>query len=150
MISSFLKKDGRFTAAAEDVSDVPGREIRDHIRQQKSPIDFIMKRLSSPRVLAAVLSEEAFLSGLSETEWSVVRERARTTLHPVQAEMQAKLTKALGELREGVEATQRLLLERTEMRADDDGQFRSVHEPLPRGALTGAKVAKTAMAQDVA
>jgi hypothetical protein len=39
-------------------------------------------------------------------------------------------------LREGVEATQRLLLERTEMRADDDGQFRSVREPPPRERLT--------------
>jgi hypothetical protein len=68
--------------------------------------------------------------------FNLVRERARTTLHPVQAEMQGKLTKALSELREGVEATQRLLLERTEMRADDDGQFRSIREPLPRGRLT--------------
>jgi len=118
------------------VADVPGKEIRNHIRQQKSPIDFVIKHISNPRVLAAVLSEESFLSGLSDVELSVVRERARTALHPVQADMQAKLTKALNELREGVEATQRLLLERTEMRADDDGQFRSVHEPLPRGRLT--------------
>jgi hypothetical protein len=47
------------------VADVPGKEIRAYIRQQKSPIDFVMKRVSNPRVLAAVLSEEAFLSGLS-------------------------------------------------------------------------------------
>jgi hypothetical protein len=69
------------------------------------------------------------------------------TLHPVQADMQAKLTKALSELREGVAATKRMLLERTEMREDDDGQFRSIREPSPRGALTGAKVEKKAMAQ---
>jgi hypothetical protein len=57
-------------------------------------------------------------------------------LHPEQADMQEKLRKALGELRDGLASCQRLLLERCEMRADDDGQFRSVHEPTPRGKLT--------------
>ena len=66
--------------------------------------------------------------------------------HPAQADMQTKLAKALSELREGVEATQRLLLERAEMRADDDGQFRSVREPLPRERLTVVPKAKSAEA----
>ena len=86
-------------------------------------------------------------SGLSDVEFDVVKQRARTALHPDQADMQEKLTKALGELREGVEATQRLLLERTEMRADDDGQFRSVHDPMSRGPLAASgKAAKVATA----
>lgn len=114
------------------------QELRAHIRAQKSPIDFIMKHLSNPRILAAVLTADAFLSGLSDAEFNLVRERARTTLHPVQAEMQTKYTKALGELREGLEAARRVVLERTEMRIDDDGQFRSVHEPPLRGRLTTA------------
>lgn len=83
-----------------------------------------------------MLTSDAFLSGLNDAEFNLVRERARTALHPEQAELQKKLTKALSELREGVEATQRMLLERTEMRVDDDGQFRSVHKPPPRGKLT--------------
>ena len=33
------------------------------------------------------------------------------------------------------------------MREDDEGQFRSIREPLPRGTLTEAK---SAVAQDVA
>lgn len=120
-----------------NIADVAlGQEIRQHIRSQKSPLDFVLKRLSNPRILTAVLAQEDFLSGLSDAEFNLVKQRARTTLHPVQADMQAKLTKALGELREGVAAAQRLLLERTEMRADDDGQFRSIREPLPRERMT--------------
>jgi hypothetical protein len=41
---------------------------------EKSPADFVMKRLSNPRVLAAVLSEEAFPSGLTDAELNVVRD----------------------------------------------------------------------------
>lgn len=125
-------------------ADMPGREIRNHIRQQKSPIDFVMKRLSNPRVLAAVLSEEAFLSGLTDAELNVVRDRARKTLHPQQADMRDKLAKALTELREGVEAARRVVLERCEMRVDDDGQFRSVRELPPHGKLSVMPAAKGA------
>src|SRR5450759_2119347 len=54
--------------------------------------------------------------------------------------MQQSLRKALEELREGVAATKRMLLERCEMR-EDDGQFRSVHEaPATRGANGGEGV----------
>jgi hypothetical protein len=72
------------------------------------------------------LGEEASLSGPSDIEQNVVRERGRATLHPEQVEIQTKLTKTLAELREGLEAARRVVLERTEMRVDDDGQFRSV------------------------
>jgi len=34
-----------------------------------------------------------------------------------------------------VETARRLLLERTEIRADKDGQFRSIHEPPPRAMV---------------
>jgi hypothetical protein len=54
-------------------------------------------------------------------------------------QMQQQLTKALNELREGVAATKRMVLERCEMRQDGDGQFRSIREPLPRRALGAAK-----------
>jgi hypothetical protein len=67
-----------------------------------------------------VLTAPAFLSGLSEAEFKVVRERARTALHPTQAHMQAQLGKALGELREGVAATKRALVERCRMTAESD------------------------------
>jgi hypothetical protein len=122
------------------------QEIRSYVRSLKSPVDFIFKHLTDRRILSAVLTSPPFLVGLTDVEYDAARERARTTLHPVQADMQAKLTKALSELREGVEAAQRLLLERTEMRADDDGQFRSAHEPKPCERLTVVSKAKGAEA----
>jgi hypothetical protein len=67
-----------------------------------------------------------------------VRSRARQTLHPEQTKMQKLLTEALDDLRGGVAATKRVLLERCEI---DDGQSRTIGEPLPVGALAGVKVA---------
>ena len=55
--------------------------------------------------------------------------------------MQRWLTKALKEVRAGVAVARRVLLERCEMRRDDDGQFRSIREPLPSGALGATKAA---------
>jgi hypothetical protein len=99
-----------------NVADVAlAQEIRSYISDQKSPIDFAAKSMSDPRVLSAILNAPAFLSGLGDTQWNLVRERARAALHPEQAQMQKSLMKALDELREGVAATKRLLLERCEM-----------------------------------
>lgn len=53
----------------------------------------------------------------------------RATLDSEQTRM---LTKALGELREGVAATKRMLLERCELREASDGQFRST-QPISLG-----------------
>jgi hypothetical protein len=96
----------------------------------------IIHGMSDPRILSAILNAPAFLSGLSAAEFKVVRERARAALHPEQVQTQQQLTKSLEELREGLAAAKRLLLERCELR-DDDGQLHSIHEPLQRGALTG-------------
>ena len=103
------------------VADVMlAQEIRQHIRRQKSRIDVVMRSISDPRILGAVLSAPAALSGLNDVEFNLVRERARTVLHPEQALMQTSLKKALDELREGVAATKRTLLERCEIGQDDD------------------------------
>jgi len=80
-------------------------------------------------ILRASGSQHRF--GLNDAEWNLVRARARQALHPEQTEMEQLLTKALDDVREGVAATKRMLLERCEMREDDDGQFRSIREPLP-------------------
>jgi len=110
------------------------QEIRAFARTQKSPIDFVMKSVSDRTVLSAILNAPGYLSGLSKSEWSVVQARARETLHPEETEMQQQLTKALNDVREGIAATKRTLLERCEMREDSESQFRSIHEPLSRGA----------------
>jgi hypothetical protein len=54
------------------------------------------------------------------------------------AQMQQRLTKAFNELREGVAAAKRMLLERCKMRETTDGQLRSISEPLPLGAVKSA------------
>ena len=91
-------------------------------------------------MLGAILNAPTVLSGLSDTEFNLVRERARAALHPEQAQMQKSSMKALDEVREGVAATKRVLLERCGI-GQDDGQFRSVHEPEPGGSLAAAKTA---------
>jgi hypothetical protein len=88
--------------------------------------------LSDARLTSAVLNAPSYLSGLNDVEWNVVRERARTALHPEQTEMQKLLKKALAEVQEGLASTKRMLLERCETREDDDGQFRSIREPITR------------------
>lgn len=102
------------------------QEIRRYVADQTSPVEFVLKTMTDQRVMSAVLTAPSFLSGLSDTEWSLVRERARVALHPQQSEMQQRLNKALAELREGVAAAKRVLLERCELREDSEGQFRPI------------------------
>lgn len=126
-----------------EVSDVAmAQELRAYIKAQERPIDFVMKNMGDRDILGAVLCAKPFLSGLSETEFNIVRERARSAAHPTQAAEQQALTKALADLREGVEAAKRLVLERTELRLDPDGQVRPIRSPLPGGQLAEARAAR--------
>lgn len=93
------------------------QEVRQHIKSQKHPIDAVLKSLGNPQIVAAVLNAPSFLSGLSETEFNLVREKARRELHPEQCAIQEQLRKAINDLREGVEAARRLLRERCQVPA---------------------------------
>jgi hypothetical protein len=106
------------------------QEIRGHVSEQKSPIDFVLNQIADQRVLGAVLNVPPYLSGLTDPQWNIVRERARTALHPQQSEMQDWLKKAIAEVQEGVAAATRMILERCEMRQDSDGRFRAIREPM--------------------
>jgi transcriptional regulator len=57
---------------------------------------------------------------LTDTQLSVVRERALAALHPNKSDMQKELARALDELREGIAATKRMPLERCEKRRKDE------------------------------
>lgn len=125
-----------------EVADVSmARELREHIKRQERPLDFVLKNMDDKDVLGAVLCAKPYLSGLSETEWNLVRQRARSTAHPIQAKEQEALTKALSDLREGVEAGKRLVLERCDLRLDADGQVRPIRSPLPTSQLAEARAA---------
>ena len=119
-------------------------EIRQHIRRQKSRIDVAVRSISDPRMLAAILTAPACLSGLSDAEWNVVRERARTALHPELARMQTWLATSRDDLRGGLEAARRMVRERCQIGGDEDGQARSARKPLPGGALAATKTATAA------
>jgi hypothetical protein len=119
------------------------QEIRQHIRRQKSRIDVAMRCISDPLMLRAILTAPACLSGLSDTDLNVVRERARAALHPEQAQMQKSLMKSLDELREGIAATKRTVLERCEM---GEEPVPLKQRALPGGTLAVAKAAKVATA----
>lgn len=88
-----------------------------------------------------MLTADAFLSGLSDTEHNVAREKARVALHPTPVEVQAKLKMALDELRTGVEAAKRMVLERCGLRLDDDGVARGIREPLSKAQGPSGKAA---------
>ena len=81
--------------------------------------------LSDSRVLGAVLNAPAFLSGLGDEHLNVIRDRACEALHPAQTEKHRWLRKALDEVRNGVQATKRAVLERTGVREDSDGQLQN-------------------------
>jgi hypothetical protein len=101
------------------VADVMlAQEIRQYIRSHKSPIDVALKSMSDPRMLSAILNAPAFLSGLSDTQMTLIRERARTALHPQQVQMQQELAKSLDDLRGGVEAAKRMVRERCQVGED--------------------------------
>ncbi|MEH2573475.1 hypothetical protein [Bradyrhizobium sp. AZCC 1708] len=114
------------------------QEIRAYISEQPSRLNFVIKSLADQRVTSAVLNAPPYLSGLTDVEWNVVRERARAALHPAQSEMQEWLKKALAEVQEGIAAAKRMLLERCEMREDGEGQFRSIREPIQKGKPAAA------------
>jgi hypothetical protein len=135
-IESLEKRMVDLPAAPASVIDaMQAREIRQHVRKQRSPIDFVMKS-QDPRVLASVLTAPPFLSGLTDAELNVIRTRARQTLHPVQDDTIKALKSAIEELRKGVDATRRLLMQRCAVRQDADGEYRSIREPEPKVHLT--------------
>lgn len=86
-----------------------------------------MRCISDPLMLRAILTAPACLSGLSDAELSVVRERARTALHPEQAQMQQELAKSRDDLGGGVDAARRMVRERCQIGEDD-----SIRKPLLR------------------
>lgn len=99
------------------------QEIRALVRSQKSPIDFVMKSITDRSVLSAILTAPDYLSGLTEAEWNVVRARAREALHPEETEMQKHLAKAMEDVRAGVAATKRAILERCEILGDSKAKL---------------------------
>ncbi|RQH16491.1 hypothetical protein [Bradyrhizobium sp. RP6] len=77
---------------------------------------------------SAILAAPDYLSGPTAAEWNVVRARAREALHPEETEMQEQLTKAMDDVRAGVAATKRAILERCEILGDGKAKLRPNRE----------------------
>ncbi|TIM48775.1 hypothetical protein [Mesorhizobium sp.] len=112
------------------------QELRAHVRAQENPTGFVLNHLDDGRVVGAVLHAPGFLSGLKDEGLNVIRDRARSALHPEHVQNRKVTEDALNELNRGTEAARRMIMERTETRLDRDGHVRSVREPVPGG--TGA------------
>lgn len=120
----------KLPSSPTEVSDLMlAAEIRSYVAQQKNPVEFAFQSVEDNRVLGAVIGAPAFLSGLTDEHLGQLREKAREKHNPQQVEKQRSLRKALADLQEGVEATKRLVLQRTEMRMDSSGELHSKMGP---------------------
>ncbi|RWC92300.1 MAG: hypothetical protein EOS72_01915 [Mesorhizobium sp.] len=109
------------------------QELRTHGRAQQSPIGFVLNHLNDGRLVGAVLNAPGFLSGLEGEGLNVVRDRARSALHPEQVKHRKEAEEALEVLGKGIAAAQRMILARTETRIDRDDKIRDIREPVPSG-----------------
>lgn len=111
-------------------SVIAGAEVRAHIARQSNPLNFVLTNLSDSRVLKAVMGGPAFLSGITDIQLNLVREKARQALHPEQTEMSQLLTAALDDCRKGIAACLRMVLERTDVVIEADGSVHEIHRKL--------------------
>ncbi|MER8464201.1 hypothetical protein [Mesorhizobium sp. M1396] len=109
------------------------QELRAHVRAQENPTGFVLNHLDDGRVVGAVLHAPGFLSGLKDEGLNVIRDRARSALHPEQVQHRKEAEEALEVLRKGIAAAQRMILARTETRIDRDDKVRGIREPVPGG-----------------
>ncbi|MER8923417.1 hypothetical protein [Mesorhizobium sp. M0802] len=109
------------------------QELRTHIRAQENPAGFVLSHLDDVRVVGAVLYAPGFLSGLRDEGLNVIRDRARSALHPEQVLYRKEAEEALDVLRKGIAAAQRMILARTETRIDRDDKVRGIRDPVPGG-----------------
>lgn len=90
-----IKKGLRDTLSYEE-----GKEIRDYIRSQKSPVQFLHSAANSGDLvtLAAVLSHRPYLSGLTDEQQAQIREYAVAVTFPEDAARRTLLAHALDRL----------------------------------------------------
>jgi hypothetical protein len=87
--------------------------------------------LNNPRVTSAWLHSEPFQSGLGDAEYNLLREQLRHAVNPTSSGMIKTLSAALDELRGGVVAMRRMVMQRTGLEEYSDGTIRA-------GSLIGA------------
>jgi hypothetical protein len=113
-------------------------EIRVAIRAKPEPERFAFDHRSDAKVVRAILSGPAFLSGLTPEAIHRIRDAALQALHPKEVEEIAELEAAEKIARQAVKHAQERIAKRADLRQDSDGAWRHMSEPSPRVSETAA------------
>jgi hypothetical protein len=106
-------------------------EIRSIIRAKPEPERFAFDLRSDAKVVQAILSGPASLSGLTDEAVGRIRDAALEALHPNEVAEIAHLEAAEKVARQAVKHAQERIAKRAEMRQDTDGAWRHTSEPSP-------------------
>ncbi len=119
-------------SAPTSVADVQlAAEIREHVARQEKPDSFVLVHAADERVVAAVLSAPAFLSGMKDEHLAILERAILNKLHPDRTEYRDTLQRALGVCEQAIKQAQRLIVDRAKMVRHPDGQWRFIRDPQP-------------------
>jgi hypothetical protein len=110
-------------------------EIRAHLAAMKgSKLGFVEQHVSDPRVASAVLGAPPFLSGLSQTEVAMVKNKVEQHVAPGIAEARDATLKAMQQAEHGWERAMAKIGERGSLTKGPDGAWRDPKVPEPAAA----------------
>ena len=140
---SEVRKDariGKARAAAAQIEETLGKRVREAVKAPSTPFDialhaeiraviretgqaavFIDEHVGDERVLTAVLTAPAFLSGLSDVEFNLLKSREESRLNPEAAATVADVAKALEQIKHGLVIAEKMIGERGQLMKTADG-----------------------------
>lgn len=96
-------------------------EIRAMLRARENPITFAMAHRGDPAMAGAILNAPAYLSGLSDEQWSAFSEAAESSLSPEVVGQQREVEGALQVARKAIEQAKTIVAERGQLLKTADG-----------------------------
>jgi hypothetical protein len=110
--------------APTDISGaLMAQEIRAHVAKQQSPRNFVTKNADDDRVVSAVLTAPAFLSGLSDTEFNAVAHAVKNRANPEAVQHRDESQKALEHLEAGWNKAIREIATMGQIRRNAEGSW---------------------------
>ncbi len=121
-IRLFEQKVGRAAEAPTDAAEaLLHQEIRTHIRSQAEPIQAAYAQRNDPRVVAAIVSAPAMLSGIGEEQKNEFARAARSALWPDETGKVAQFENAVNVIEEAIKQVQRMIAERGQLHQTING-----------------------------
>lgn len=121
-VRAFEQKIGQAAEAPTDAAEaLLHQEIRNHIRSQAEPIDAAYAQRNDPRVVTAIVSAPAMLSGLSEQQKNEFARAARSSLWPDETGKIARFNDAVRVVEEAIKQVQGMVAERGQLLRTIDG-----------------------------